>query len=222
MQAEFYPWEVDLVDQDQTLCHPFWRMRFLLMGLLLLGGCATKYPPLPPEANVPADYYYVIGPGDSVEIFVWGNPEVSTGVLVGPDGRITTPLVEDLPASGKTSSELARDIEKALSKYIKNPLVTAIISGFIGPYSEQIRVVGEAANPQALPYRENMTLLDLMIVVGGLSEFAAGNRASIVRTVEGKRQQFSVRIDDLLKDADISANVDVSPGDILIIPEAFF
>lgn len=190
--------------------------------VVLLSACGKGHPPLPSDASVPNDYYYVIGPGDTVQIFVWGNPEVSTSVSVAPDGRITTPLVEDLPASGKTSSQLARDIEQALSKYIKNPLVTVIVSGFVGPFSEQIRVVGEAANPQALPYRQNMTLLDVMIAVGGVSEFADGNRASIVRVVDGQREQFGVRINSLLKEGDITANVDMLPGDILIVPEAIF
>jgi polysaccharide export outer membrane protein len=196
---------------------------------LMFAGCATRsLPPLPtskgtlPSTADPASYNYLIGPGDSVNIFVWRNGEVSTTVTVRPDGKITTPLVEDLPASGKTPSQLARDIEKALSTYIKEPIVTVIVGGFIGPYSEQIRVVGEAARPQALPYRQKMTLLDLMITVGGITDFAAGNRASVVRFVDGKQKQFSVRIEDLIKDGDISANVDMLPGDILIIPESWF
>ena len=196
---------------------------------LVLVGCATRtLPPLPtsigalPSTSDPAHYNYLIGPGDSVNIFVWRNGEVSTTVTVRPDGKITTPLVEDLPASGRTPTQLARDIEKALGTYIKEPIVTVIVGGFIGPYSEQIRVMGEAARPQALPYRQQMTLLDLMIAVGGITDFAAGNRASVVRFVDGKQKQFSVRIEDLIKDGDISANVDMLPGDILIIPESWF
>jgi polysaccharide export outer membrane protein len=157
-----------------------------------------------------------------VNITVWRNPEVSMTVPVRPDGKITTPLVEDLPASGKTSSHLARDIEKALGKYIQEPIVTVIVTGFVGPYSEQIRVIGQAAKPQSLPYRDEMTLMDVMIAVGGITDFAAGNKASIVRNVGGKQQQLGVRLDDLIKDGDISANVPVRPGDILIIPESFF
>jgi len=202
---------------------------FVFMVPLMLIGCATRsMPPLPttkatlPSVADPAHYNYLIGPGDSVNIFVWRNGEVSTTVTVRPDGKITTPLVEDLPASGKTPTQLARDIEKALSTYIKDPIVTIIVGGFVGPYSEQIRVVGEAARPQALPYRQKMTLLDLMITVGGITDFAAGNRASVVRFVDGKQKQFSVRIEDLIKDGDISANVDMLPGDILIIPESWF
>jgi polysaccharide export outer membrane protein len=147
---------------------------------------------------------------------------VSQVVPVRPDGKITTPLVEDLPASGKTSTELARDIEKALAKFIQQPVVTVIVTGFIGTYGEQIRVIGQAAKPQSLPYRRDMSILDVMIAVGGVTEFAAGNKASIIRMVDGKQQQFNVRLNDLIKDGDISANVPMRPGDILVIPESFF
>lgn len=166
--------------------------------------------------------YYLIGPGDSLNIFVWRNPDLSTSVPVRPDGRITIPLVEDLQASGKTPTQLARDIEKALAKYVKDPLVTVMVTGFVGPYSQQIRVVGEAAQPQALPYRDRMTLLDVMIAVGGLTEFAAGNRARLIRIVDGEQQVMELRLDDLLKDGDISANIPMLPGDTLIIPESWF
>jgi polysaccharide export outer membrane protein len=143
-------------------------------------------------------------------------------VPVRPDGKITTPLVEDLPAAGKTSTALARDIEKALSKYIQQPVVTVIVTNFVGNYNEQIRVIGQAAKPQALPYRRDMSLMDVMIAVGGTTEFAAGNRAKLIRNVDGKQQQFNVRLDDLIKDGDISANVPMRAGDILVIPESFF
>jgi polysaccharide export outer membrane protein len=186
---------------------------------LALGGCATRPLPAPTET---ADSNYLIGPGDSINIIVWRNPEVSMSVPVRPDGKITTPLVEDLPASGKTSTELARDIEKALAKFIQQPVVTVVVSSFVGTYGEQIRVIGQAARPQALPYRRDMSLMDVMIAVGGTTEFAAGNRASLVRTVDGKQQKFNVRIDDLVKDGDISANVPVRPGDVLVIPESYF
>lgn len=189
---------------------------------LALGGCATRPLPAPTEAQVTANPDYLIGPGDSINIIVWRNPEVSMSVPVRPDGKITTPLVEDLPASGKTSTELARDIEKALAKFIQQPVVTVVVSSFVGTYGEQIRVIGQAARPQALPYRRDMSLMDVMIAVGGTTEFAAGNRASLVRTVDGKQQKFNVRIDDLVKDGDISANVPVRPGDVLIIPESYF
>ena len=192
--------------------------------LLLSSGCATtEYPPLeggPAPAQVTPDY--IIGAGDSIEIFVWRNPELSSSVTVRPDGKITTPLVEDVPASGKTPTQLARDMEKELSVYVKNPVVTVMVGGFIGPYDEQIRVVGQAANPQALPYRDQMSLLDLMIAVGGLTEFADGNKSIVVRVIDGEWQQFGVRIDDLINGADISANTYVLPGDIMIIPESWF
>lgn len=201
----------------------FQALVVLLAGLFVLSGCTRNtHPPLASDAQIESDYTYVIGAGDSVFIYVWGNPEVSRAVAVRPDGKITTPLVEELPATGKTPQELARDIEKELATYIKNPLVTVIVSGFVGPFAEQVRVVGQAANPQALPYRVDMTLLDLMIAVGGLTEFADGNAASVVRNIEGEPMQFGVRIEDLIRDGDISANVDLLPGDILIIPESFF
>lgn len=187
---------------------------------LALGGCATRGQQ-PIETQV-TDTQYLIGPGDTVNIIVWRNPEVSMSVPVRPDGKITTPLVEDLPAAGKTSTDLARDIEKALAKYIQQPVVTVVVTNFIGNYSEQIRVVGQAAKPQALPYRRDMSLMDVMIAVGGTTEFAAGNRASLIRNVNGKQQRFNVRLDDLIKDGDISANVPMRPGDVLVIPESFF
>jgi len=203
-----------------------------ILGLLMavvVSGCAVSYPPLPPEADVPDDYTYIIGPGDSVQMFVWGNPEVTQSVVVRPDGKITAPLVEELPASGKTPYELARDVEKELSKYVRNPLVTIIVSGFVGPYSEQVRVVGEIGSgdegevrPMAIPYKEEMTLLDLMIAVGGLTHFADGNRASLIRVIDGEMNQFGIRVEDLIEDGDITANVDIMPGDILFIPEAYF
>lgn len=189
----------------------------------LLSACASKEHVIgdAPETvgEVPL---YIIGPGDTIQMFVWGNPDLSASVPVRPDGRITTPLVEDVQASGKTPTQLARDMEKELAKYVKNPVVTIIVTGFVGRSSEQIRVVGEAAQPQAIPYTEHMTLLDVMITVGGLTEYASGNKASIVRVVNGQQRQVKVRLNDLLKDGDISANVEMQPGDILIIPEAWF
>lgn len=198
------------------------RAGLIAMVVVILFGCAA-IPDLPD--TIPADNampVYIIGPGDQLQIFVWGNSELSTSVPVRPDGRITTPLVEDVIASGKTPMQLAREMEKYLSAYIKTPVVNVIVTGFVGRYSEQIRVIGEAVKPQTLPYRENMSLLDVMIAVGGLTEYSAGNRARIVRTVNGKQTEFRVRLDDLLKDGDISANTDMMPGDILIIPEAWF
>jgi polysaccharide export outer membrane protein len=167
------------------------------------------------------DYKYLIGPGDTLNIVVWRNPELSTTVPVRPDGKIAAPLVEDLVAIGKDSATLARDIEKALSKVIRDPVVTVIVTSFTGPYSEQIRVIGEAARPQVLPYRQKMTLLDVMIAVGGVTDFADGNGASIWRTADGNKQ-YRVRIKDLVKRGDVSANVEMRPGDVVIIPQSWF
>ncbi|MDQ2990834.1 MAG: polysaccharide export protein [Pseudomonadota bacterium] len=191
------------------------------LSALTLGGCASA--PTGRAQMAPVETPdYLIGPGDSVNIIVWRNPEVSMSVPVRPDGKITTPLVEDLMASGKTSTELARDIEKALAKFIQQPVVTVIVTGFVGTYGEQIRVIGQAAKPQALPYRRDMSLMDVLIAVGGVTEFASGNKASIIRTVDGKTQKLAVRLDDLIKQGDISANTYMRPGDVLVIPESFF
>jgi len=202
---------------------PLLQMIITIIISVVMVGCATQSQltdePFPFDGQSPL---YLIGPGDSVNVFIWGNSELSTTVSVRPDGRITTPLIEDVPASGKTPTELARDMEVLLAKYIKNPVVTVIVSGFVGRYSEQIRVVGEATEPQAIPYREQITLLDLMIEVGGMTEFASGNNASIIRVVDGEQRQFTVLLDDLIKNGDITANVAMFPGDILIIPEAWF
>lgn len=192
----------------------------VLLGVVALAGCASSFPPAPLAAS-DAEYNYVIGPGDNINIVVWRNPELSMSVPVRPDGKITTPLVEDLPALGKDSTTLARDIEKELAKFIREPVVTVIVTQFVGPYSEQIRVVGEAGKPQVLAYKQKMTLLDVMIAVGGMTEFADGNAATILRTAEGNKQ-YSVRIKDLVKRGDVSANVEMRPGDVLIIPQSWF
>jgi len=198
----------------------------LLFSVMLLAACSTGTLPTSGAQGASkaetADYTYLIGPGDSLTIFVWRNPEISNSVTVRPDGKITSPLVEELQASGKTASQLARDMEEVLNTYIKDPIVTVTVTEFIGPYSEQIRIVGEAANPQAIPFRENMTALDVMIEVGGLTEFAAGNSAAILRVVDGEQKQYRVKLKDLLRKGDIQANVDMKPGDVLIIPESFF
>lgn len=194
----------------------------LVFLLSLLAGCATKpaSPPAPTEVAL-EQYRYLIGPGDILSVIVWRNPDLSMSVPVRPDGKISLPLVEDLPAAGKDPTAVAREVEGALSKYLRDPVVTIVVTQFGGPYSEQIRVIGQAAKPQALPYRENMTLLDVMIAVGGITDFADGNRSNILRTSEGNKL-YSVRLDDLLRDGDISANVAVKPGDVLIIPESWF
>ncbi|RVT87732.1 XrtA/PEP-CTERM system exopolysaccharide export protein [Inhella crocodyli] len=186
-----------------------------------LTGCATAdLPPAPANAEVD-NYSYIIGPGDTINVVVWRNPELSTATPVRPDGKIAAPLVDELKVAGKNSIEVARDIEKVLSKYVRDPVVTVVVTGFVGPYSQQIRVVGEAAKPQFLPYKQDMTLLDVMIAVGGLTDFADGNSATILRSAEGNKQ-YSVRLKDLIKRGDVSANVQVRPGDILIIPQSIF
>ena len=167
------------------------------------------------------DYEYVIGPLDTINIIVWRNPELSMVVPVRPDGKITAPLVDDLPAQGKTPTALAKDMEKALGKFIREPVVTVVVTNFAGPTSEQIRVIGEAAKPQVLPYSKSMTLLDVMIAVGGLTPFADGNRATISRGAEGGKS-YSVRLRDLVTRGDIEANVEMRPGDILVIPQSWF
>src|SRR5262245_50180412 len=186
--------------------------------LLSLGGCSSLPHPPWPVGRTP----YVIAPNDRLHIMVWRSPELSMTVPVRPDGTITTPLVEDLPAAGKTSTQLARDIEQALTKYVQSPVVTVIVTEIIGNYAQQVRVIGEAAKPQALTYRKNMTLVDVMIAVGGITLFADGNGASIVRNAGGKTQQFRVRLKDLVWGGDVSANVEMRPGDVLIIPQSFF
>lgn len=168
------------------------------------------------------DYEYLIGPGDTMEIFVWGNPDLSTSVAVKPDGKITTRLVENIDASGKTASQLARDIERAYGEYVKSAVVSVILTGFQGVPYQQVRIVGQAAKPLSIPYRKHMTVLDAMIDVGGLTEFAAGNRAVLVRNFQGNRQTIGLRLDDLLKDGNINANIGMYPGDIIIVPEAWF
>lgn len=200
------------------------RVVCAVLSLLLLFGCAGKGGGKrgATTPQVARTTQYLIGPGDTVKVFVWRNPEISATVPVRPDGKISTPLVEDMIAVGKTPTQLARDMEQVLAAYIKKPVVNVIVEGFIGQFSEQIRVVGEATNPKALPYRETITLLDVMIEVGGLTQFAAGNRAKIVRRHGGQKREIKVRLQDLIADGDISKNVEMYPGDILIIPESFF
>ena len=200
-----------------------WSRAALGLVVLVLGlsGCGTTHPPLA-QSDSGIDAPYLIGPGDTLNVVVWRSPELSVTIPVRPDGKISTPLVEDMLASGKTTAQLARDIEQGLTKYVQNPVVTVIVTNFVGRYSEQVRVIGEAAKPQALSYRANMTLLDVMIAVGGITDFANGNQASILRTSGGKTQQFGVRLRDLVKGGDLSANVPMRPGDVLVIPQSFF
>ncbi len=212
----------------------FQRISRLLIGAALpsvaLSGCAAggNGPQLPPASFVSTQEgpgeEYVIGPLDDLTIFVWRNPELGAKVQVRPDGRITTPLITDMPAVGKTPKMLADDIKLALSQYIENPLVSVIVNNFSGTFSQQVRIVGATEKPASIPYRANMTLLDAMISVGGLSEYAAGNRARLVRFDKntGKQKEYQVRLNDLLKKGDTRANVMLAPGDVIIIPESMF
>lgn len=200
------------------------RFGSLLLSLvaILAAGCSStgSFQPAPRTVDS-SDQIYKIGPLDSLNIVVWRNADLSTTVTVRPDGRISTPLVEDVVAAERSPSELARDIERALSKYLRDPVVTVLVGGFQGTYAEQIRIVGEATRPQAVPYRKNMSILDVMIQAGGLTDFADGNSAVLIRGSEGGKQ-YSVRLKDLLKRGDISANVAVKPGDIVIVPQSWF
>jgi len=199
----------------------------LLLLATLLSGCSSNNT-LPSATLHPSNtvnvnsYKYLIGSGDVLNIFVWRNPEVSGSFVVRPDGMITTSLVEDIKVTGKTPTELARSIEEILATYLRDPIVTVTVENFVGPFSEQIRVIGEAAQPRAINYTQHMTLLDVMIQVGGLTEFADGNDAVLIRIENGKQTQYQVMINELLKEGEISANVDMLPGDIIIIPEAWF
>ena len=198
---------------------------FALVAALGAAGCSTldTLPSAPVGGDQAAQQSeYRIGSDDQLRIFVWRNPELSNTVPVRPDGKISVPLIEDMRATGKTPTELARDLEKAMGRYVQNPIVTVIVSGFVGPFEDRVRVVGEAARPQALPYRSTMTLLDVMISVGGITSFAAGNRATLTRIVDKKQKTYGLRLDDLLRDGDMSANVKILPGDVIVVPEAWF
>ena len=205
-------------------------MAGVALASLGLTGCAGSGsgPQLPPASFValqegPGEEY-VIGPLDDLTVFVWRNPELGAKVQVRPDGRITTPLITDMPAVGKTPSMLAQDIRLQLSQFIEEPLVSVIVNEFAGTYSQQVRIVGATEKPASIPYRANMTLLDAMIAVGGLSEFAAGNRARLVRFDKqvGQQREFALRLGDLLKKGESKANVMLKPGDVIIIPESMF
>lgn len=196
----------------------------LAAGAALVSGCASD--PEVISTAMPTDQApqteYRIGPGDTLQVFVWNHPELTVTVPVRPDGMISTPLIEGVPAEGKTAPDLAKDLEAALSEYVRNPTVSVMVTSFVGAYADQIRVVGKAAQPQSLPYRANMTLLDVMIAVGGLAEFASGNRAVVVRRQGDQQVRIPVRLRDLVDRGDISANIPMHPGDVLIIPESRF
>ena len=205
--------------------HSLWLRRSvaaLALTAAVIAGCTTgPTATLPPASHQGEVSDYLIAPGDVLSVFVWNNPDLSVKeVPVRPDGKITTPLAEDIKASGKTSTQLAREIEQRLERFVKLPQVSVTVTKFVGRYSEQIRVLGEATEPQSQPYREGMTVLDVVIAVGGLTEFAAGNKSLLVRNIDGVQQTYRVRLDDLINKGDISANIDMAPGDVLIIPEA--
>jgi polysaccharide export outer membrane protein len=235
VRLHLFGWLTRKAAQKGEVIMRFLRISRLFLGVSLpavaLAGCAggaAKGPQLPPASFVSTEEgpgeEYVIGPLDDLTIFVWRNPELGAKVQVRPDGRITTPLITDMPAVGKTPKMLADDIKLALTQYIENPLVSVIVNNFSGTFSQQVRIVGATEKPASIPYRANMTLLDAMIAVGGLSEYAAGNRARLVRYDKalGKQKEYQVRIGDLLKRGDTKANVLLSPGDVIIIPESMF
>lgn len=200
------------------------RLSFLAGLILLLWGCGgggTSVANID-QTDESAGDHYIIGAGDGLQVFVWGHDDLSTTVSVRPDGNISTPLVEDMRAAGNTPTELARAIETALSEYVRSPTVTIIVQQFVGEYDRQIRVVGQATEPMSLNYRSGMTLLDVMIEVGGLSEFASGNKSKIVRKENGNEVVINVRIKDLLNKGDMTQNIRMKPGDVLIIPESVF
>jgi polysaccharide export outer membrane protein len=190
--------------------------------LLLLASCAgaPARDPTGAGAGLEETSQYLVGPGDSLQIFVWDHADLTTTVPVRPDGKISTPLVEDLQAAGKSPTQLARDIEGVLGQYVRAPVVTVIVEDFVGETAQQVRVVGQAVEPRALQYRQGMTVLDVVIEVGGLSEFAAGNRARIVRDIGGRQTDIAVRLDDLLNEGRMDQNVQILPGDVLIIPQS--
>jgi len=211
----------------------------MVVAILALNVCSNTAMLESEDINVPSDYTYTIGAGDKLDVFVWGNDELSTKVQVRPDGKITSPLVNDLNATGKTPFELARDIEKVLAKYIRDPVVSVVVTDFVGPSDKQIRVIGQIRDENqqsqqngnvfvreneavSVPYKANMRMLDLLVEIGGISPYAAGNRTKIIRMVNGKQQQVFVRLADLIEDADMSANIQLLPGDIVFIPESYF
>lgn len=207
-----------------------WGIALLLAAGTMLAGCDQT----PPGGKAPAAAVtspapqrpddYIIGAGDSLSVFVYRNPDLSEpAVAVRPDGKISTPLIEDIAAAGKTPTQLAREIETRLAKYIQDPTVTVIVRGFIGPTDRQVRVIGEATDPIAIPYRDHLSLLDVMIATKGLTKYAAGNRAIIVRIgPDGRQSTIKVRLADLIRYGDINQNMEMQPGDTLIIPQSWF
>jgi polysaccharide biosynthesis/export protein len=209
------------LDREAGLISYTLRVIGVLFALILVA--CTSPPVAPPvDAGNPAGAEYQIGAGDTLNVFVWQQPRLSVTASVRPDGRISTPLVQDVDAVGKTPSQLAKDLEQRLKKYVKDPIVTVIPTKFVGAFDQQVRVIGEAAQPRAIPYRANMTVLDAMIEVGGLTKYAAGNKAVIVRRIKGEEQSYPVMLDSLVKDGDVRYNFKLQPGDIIIIPQSSF
>lgn len=201
----------------------------LVAGLCWTGSAAAEQEPTdvasklaPTESQQAEQADYRIGAGDQLNVYVWNHPELTLTVPVRPDGKISTPLIESLPAAGKTPLQLAREMEAALAEYVRSPKVNVIVTGFVGDLPDQVRVIGQAAKPQSLPFRANMTVLDVLIASGGLAQFAAGNRAHIVRMVDGKPTKIKVRLADIAEKGDLKTNVAVRPGDVLVIPESRF
>lgn len=193
----------------------------LLVGPATLAQTAAPDASAPPAPAAAAGPEYIIGPGDTLQIFVWRSPELSVSVPVRPDGKVSTPLVEDMVAVGKTPSQLARDMEKVLAEYIRSPQVNVIVTQPVSTFS-QVKIIGQVAKPQALPFREGITALDAVLAVGGLAPFAAGNRAKIVRTENGKTREIKVKLDDLVNKGDMRQNLALRAGDVLVVPESRF
>lgn len=189
---------------------------------LSLSGCVGATRTAEPDLAIAPAPTYQIGAGDNLKIFVWRNDDLSADVPVRPDGRISMPLVPDMPAAGKSPTQLAADIEEQLRSYVHDPVVTVIVTGFTGTYSQQVRVIGQVAAPKAIAYRDDMSLLDAIIAVGGLTQLAAGNRAAIIRKVDGKDVRIPVQLADLMEDGDLSGNRRLYPGDVVIVPESWF
>ena len=201
-----------------------WAALALVVVMSTMAGCSNPEPSvvkMPPAAE-PVQSEYRIGPGDTLQIFVWNHPELSLSVPVRPDGLLSTPLVENVKAEGKTPSQLSKDLEAAMGEYVRSPKVNVMVTSFQGSLEDRIRVVGAATQPQTLPYRAGMTLVDVMVAVGGLGEFAAGNRAVIARRDGDQQLRIPVKLNDLLNRGDITADVPVKPGDVIIIPESRF
>ena len=203
----------------KALIPPLWRLPLILAALFMAPVVEAVDAPAPAQSVVTPDY--LIGPGDTLQVFVWRNPDLSVTVPVRPDGKISTPLVEDMSAVGKTPSGLARDIEKALAEYVKSPQVNVIVTIPVSVFS-QVKVIGQVLKPQSLPYRDGMTVLDALLAVGGLGQFAAGNRAHIARTVNGKEQDIKVKLDALVNGGEMQQNLKLVPGDVLVVPESRF